>query len=72
MRTSRCAQTASSSTWSRSKQRSSQKLNAENQRLRDEMTKLKGITEPGKEYFHSDGFALAGDLAIAKAITTAH
>eukprot|EP00965_Chrysotila_dentata_P155377 5133114-Pleurochrysis_carterae.AAC.1 len=29
-----------------------EELNAENKRLHDEITKLKGITEPGKEYFH--------------------
>eukprot|EP00965_Chrysotila_dentata_P171726 5666725-Pleurochrysis_carterae.AAC.1 len=28
-------------------------LKAENQRLRDEITELKGITEPGKKYFHA-------------------
>eukprot|EP00965_Chrysotila_dentata_P177579 5866389-Pleurochrysis_carterae.AAC.1 len=49
-----------------------EELNAENQRLRDEITELKGITEPGKEYFHRDGFTLAVDLAISEAITTAH
>eukprot|EP00965_Chrysotila_dentata_P133204 4405115-Pleurochrysis_carterae.AAC.1 len=48
-----------------------EELNAENQRLRGEITELKGITEPGKEYFHRDGLTLAVDLAIAKAITTA-
>eukprot|EP00965_Chrysotila_dentata_P106165 3506464-Pleurochrysis_carterae.AAC.1 len=37
-----------------------------------EITELKGITELGKKYFHDDGFTLAVDLAIAKAITTAH
>eukprot|EP00965_Chrysotila_dentata_P098877 3269850-Pleurochrysis_carterae.AAC.1 len=45
---------------------------AENQRLRDKITELKGITKPGKKYFHDDGFTLAVDLAIAEAITTAH
>eukprot|EP00965_Chrysotila_dentata_P230161 6197612-Pleurochrysis_carterae.AAC.2 len=40
--------------------------------VRNEITKLKGITEPGKKYFHDDGFILAVDLAIAEAITTAH
>eukprot|EP00965_Chrysotila_dentata_P019406 645232-Pleurochrysis_carterae.AAC.1 len=47
-------------------------LNAEKQRLRDEITELKGITEPGKEYFHRDCFTLAVNLAIAEATTTAH
>eukprot|EP00965_Chrysotila_dentata_P100630 3325324-Pleurochrysis_carterae.AAC.1 len=45
-----------------------EKLKAENQRLRDEITKLKGITKPGKKYFYNDGFTLAVDLAIAEAI----
>eukprot|EP00965_Chrysotila_dentata_P120874 3997662-Pleurochrysis_carterae.AAC.1 len=49
-----------------------EELNAENQRLRDEVTELKGITGLGKEYFHRDGFTLAVNLAIADAITTAH
>eukprot|EP00965_Chrysotila_dentata_P158114 5223753-Pleurochrysis_carterae.AAC.1 len=50
-----------------------EELKAESQRLRDEITELKGITEPGKKYFHDDGFTLAVDLAIAEAIiTTAH
>eukprot|EP00965_Chrysotila_dentata_P044682 1485150-Pleurochrysis_carterae.AAC.1 len=50
-----------------------EELNAENQLLRDEITELaKGFTEPGKEYFHRDGFTLAVELAIAEAITTAH
>eukprot|EP00965_Chrysotila_dentata_P047760 1584309-Pleurochrysis_carterae.AAC.1 len=48
-----------------------EKLKAENQRLRDKITKLKGTTEPGKKYFHYDGLFLAVDLAIADAITTA-
>eukprot|EP00965_Chrysotila_dentata_P107182 3541786-Pleurochrysis_carterae.AAC.1 len=33
-----------------------EELKAENQWLRDEITELKGITEPGKYYFHDDGF----------------
>eukprot|EP00965_Chrysotila_dentata_P162083 5352307-Pleurochrysis_carterae.AAC.1 len=45
---------------------------AKNQRLCSEITKLKGITEPGKDYFHHDGFTLAADLAIAEPITTSH
>eukprot|EP00965_Chrysotila_dentata_P026786 888922-Pleurochrysis_carterae.AAC.1 len=49
-----------------------EELNAENKWLRDEITELKGITGPGMEYFHRDGFTLAIDLAIAEAITTAH
>eukprot|EP00965_Chrysotila_dentata_P127963 4231409-Pleurochrysis_carterae.AAC.1 len=49
-----------------------EKLNAENQQLRDEISVLKGITEPGKELFHRDGFTLAVDLAIAETITTAY
>eukprot|EP00965_Chrysotila_dentata_P177540 5864743-Pleurochrysis_carterae.AAC.1 len=49
-----------------------EELNAENKWLRDEITELKGITEPGKEYFYRDGLTLAVDLAIAEAITTAH
>eukprot|EP00965_Chrysotila_dentata_P017024 564921-Pleurochrysis_carterae.AAC.1 len=53
-------------------QRLNEELNVENKRLRDEITELKGITEPDKEYFHRDGSTLAVDLAIAKAITTAH
>eukprot|EP00965_Chrysotila_dentata_P009330 303949-Pleurochrysis_carterae.AAC.1 len=36
-----------------------EELKAENQRLRDEITELKGFTEPGKKYFHDDGFTLA-------------
>eukprot|EP00965_Chrysotila_dentata_P024311 805125-Pleurochrysis_carterae.AAC.1 len=49
-----------------------EELKAENQRLRNEITELKGITEPGKNYFHDDGFTLAVDLAVTEAITTAH
>eukprot|EP00965_Chrysotila_dentata_P128860 4260364-Pleurochrysis_carterae.AAC.1 len=49
-----------------------EELKAENQLLRDEITKLKSITEPDKDYFHRDNFTLAVDLAIAEAITTAH
>eukprot|EP00965_Chrysotila_dentata_P260280 6213846-Pleurochrysis_carterae.AAC.3 len=49
-----------------------EELKAENQRLRDEITELKGITEPGKKYLNDDGFTLAVDLAIAEAIATAH
>eukprot|EP00965_Chrysotila_dentata_P061252 2029260-Pleurochrysis_carterae.AAC.1 len=49
-----------------------EELKAENQRLCNEITELKGITEPGKDYFHRDGFTLAVDLAIAEAITTAN
>eukprot|EP00965_Chrysotila_dentata_P232840 6199229-Pleurochrysis_carterae.AAC.2 len=37
-----------------------------------QITELKGITEPGKKYFHRDGFTLDVDLAIAAAITKAH
>eukprot|EP00965_Chrysotila_dentata_P036899 1227834-Pleurochrysis_carterae.AAC.2 len=36
-----------------------EELKAENQRLRDEISGLKDITEPVKEYFHRDGFTLA-------------
>eukprot|EP00965_Chrysotila_dentata_P112780 3726758-Pleurochrysis_carterae.AAC.1 len=49
-----------------------EELNLENKRLRDDITELKGITEPGKEYFYRGGFTLAVDLAIAEAITMAH
>eukprot|EP00965_Chrysotila_dentata_P081904 2702944-Pleurochrysis_carterae.AAC.1 len=49
-----------------------EELKAEQQRLRDEITELKGITEAGKKYFHHAGFTLAVDLAIAEAITMAH
>eukprot|EP00965_Chrysotila_dentata_P015951 528091-Pleurochrysis_carterae.AAC.1 len=49
-----------------------EELNAENKRLRDEITEFKGIQEPGKDYFHRDGFTLAVDLAFVEAITTAH
>uniref|UniRef100_A0A7S4F3A5 Uncharacterized protein n=1 Tax=Chrysotila carterae TaxID=13221 RepID=A0A7S4F3A5_CHRCT len=48
-----------------------EELNPEKQRLRNEITELKGITEPGK-YFHDDSFTPAVDLAIAEAITTVH
>eukprot|EP00965_Chrysotila_dentata_P119235 3941714-Pleurochrysis_carterae.AAC.1 len=49
-----------------------EELKAENQRLCNEITELKGITEPGKDYLHRDGFTLAVDLANAEAITTAN
>eukprot|EP00965_Chrysotila_dentata_P008353 272520-Pleurochrysis_carterae.AAC.1 len=51
-----------------------EELKAENQGMRDEISELKGITEPGKEYFHrDDGFTLVVDfITIAKAITMAH
>eukprot|EP00965_Chrysotila_dentata_P082956 2736779-Pleurochrysis_carterae.AAC.1 len=49
-----------------------EELKAENQWLRDEITELKGITEPDNKYFHDNGFTPAVDLAIAEAIATAN
>eukprot|EP00965_Chrysotila_dentata_P211109 6186288-Pleurochrysis_carterae.AAC.1 len=72
-RTARCARNARSSTWSRRWWLAEiEELNAENQRLRDNISELMDITEPGKGYFLRDSFTLAVDLAIVEAITIAH
>eukprot|EP00965_Chrysotila_dentata_P221335 6192328-Pleurochrysis_carterae.AAC.3 len=46
-------------------------LKGQIQQLLQEITSLKSITKPNKEYFRRDGFTIAVDLVIAESIATA-